>query len=241
VLPEYTIRESARAKHVRFRVTMSDGLTVVIPKGFDRRRIPGMLEEKRDWVDRALKEIAVHRAAQPSLDHRPAAIELPAIGQSWHLDWVATAKANVSIAKVAPSRLRLSGSIADRAAWRSTLRRWLIERGREHLIPWTKDLSRELGIPIHRISIRCQKTRWGSYTAREGAAGTISLNAQLLFLPDRLVRYVIMHELCHAMHPNHSPSFWSLVRTHEPDADRLRKELRDSWSRVPAWLHQAPR
>ena len=81
--PDYTIRESARARRVSFRVTPADGLVIVIPKGFDRRRIPGMLEEKRDWVDRALKEIAVHRGARPSDNHRPTAIELTTVGQTW--------------------------------------------------------------------------------------------------------------------------------------------------------------
>jgi len=232
LLPEHTIRESKRAKHVRFRVTVSDGLVIVIPSGFDRRRIPGMLEEKRDWVDRALKEIEIHRAARPSVDQRPTDIELTAIGQSWHLDWVETTKGKVAITAAGPSRLQLSGSIGDPAAWRLTLRRWLIERGREHLIPWVEDLAHKLNIHIERVSIRCQKTRWGSYSTK----GTISLNAQLLFLPKRLVRYVLVHELCHAVHANHSPSFWSLVRTHEPDADRLRAETRDARRLVPSWI-----
>lgn len=232
MFPEYTIRESARARHVRFRVTPADGLVVVIPKGFDRRRIPGMLEEKRDWVRRAMKQMESHRAALPPTDLRPTAIELPAIGRIWQLDWIETTKANVSISAIGPFRLRLSGSIQDQALWRSALRQWLIERAREHLIPRVEDMAHALGTPIRRISMRCQKTRWGSYSTR----GTISLNAQLLFLPERLVRYVISHELCHAVHPNHSPSFWNLLRTHESDADRLRAELRTSWSLVPSWI-----
>ena len=130
------------------------------------------------------------------------------------------------------SRLQLSGSISDPAAWRSVLRRWLIERGREHLIPRAEDMAHALGIHIERVSIRCQKTRWGSYSTK----GTISLNAQLLFLPERLVRYVLAHELCHAVHANHSPSFWRLLQTHEPDADRLRTELRAARRFVPGWI-----
>jgi predicted metal-dependent hydrolase len=229
---EYTVRESARAKRVRLRVTVSDGLVVVIPKGFDRRRIPGMLEEKRDWVDRAMKEIEAHRAALPSADGRPEAIELPASGLTWRLEWRKAPGDDVTIAAIGPSRLRLSGSVDDPTAWRSALRGWLLARGREHLIPWVDEMAHALGVRVERVSVRCQKTRWGSYSTR----GTISLNAQLLFLPERLVRFVLLHELCHAAHPDHSSSFWDLVRTHEPDADRLRKELRAAWKQVPHWL-----
>ena len=229
---DYTVRESARAKRVRFRVTISDGLIVVIPKGFDRRRIPKLLEQKRDWIARALNEIETRRAALPPTDHRPETITLPAIGRAWRLEWSKTEGGKVSIAEIDPSRLRLSGSIDDPAAWRPALRRWLLERGREYLIPRAEDMASALGVQVQRVSIRCQKTRWGSYSTN----GTVSLNAQLLLLPDRLVRFVLLHELCHATYPSHSPAFWDLVRSHEPDADRLRKELRDGWQYVPGWL-----
>ena len=232
--PDYTVRESARAKHVRFRVTLSDGLVVVVPKGFDRGQIPELVEEEREWIARALKEIETRRADLPPADHRPETIDLPAIGQSWRLEWNETAGEKVSIAVTGPLRLRVSGPISDRAAWGAALRRWLLERGREHLIPWTEDLARTIGVRVRRSSIRCQRARWGSYST----SGTISLNAQLLFLPERLVRYVLLHELCHAVHPNHSSSFWDLVRTHERDVDGLRKELRAAWRLVPTWLQR---
>jgi predicted metal-dependent hydrolase len=233
---DYTIRESARAKHARLRVTLSDGLVVVVPAGFDRRRIPGILREHRAWIERALKRIETHRAAVPLTDCRPETIELPAIGQIWRVDWRKTDALRVSVAVTGPLRLRVSGPVDDRSLCHTALRRWLIERGRERLIPWTEDLARELGVRVRRTSVRCQRTRWGSYSTK----GTISLNAQLLFLPEELVRYVLLHELCHVRHPNHSPRFWNLVRRHEPDTERLRKELRAAWKYVPDWIAGAP-
>lgn len=233
---DYTVRESARAKHVRFRVTVSDGLIVVIPKGFDRQRIPGLVEEKRDWIVRALEQIEAHSAEMTRADRRPQTIEFPAIGERWRLEWCETDAPRVSVSEIGRFQLSVQGPICDRAAWRPALRRWLIERGREHLIPWVEDLAQTLGIQVHRVSIRCQKTRWGSYSTK----GTISPNAQLLFLPERLVRFVLLHELCHTVHSNHSPRFWDLVRTHEPDADRLRKELRCAWKNVPHWISKIP-
>ena len=234
MLPEYTVRETTRAKHVRFRVSISDGLVVVIPKGFDRRRIPGLLEEKREWVGRAMKQIEAHRADLPPPEQQPMSIELPAIGQSWQLEWREIPGETVSVAAIAPSRLRLSGSIDDSDAWRAALRGWLMAQGREHLIPWAERMAHVAGVRIERVSVRCQKTRWGSYSPRN----RVSLNAQLLFLPERLVRYVILHELCHAKHTDHSPAFWNLLRMHEPDADCLRAELRTIWRHVPSWLQQ---
>jgi len=237
VLHDYTVRESARAKRARLRVSVSDGLVVVIPKGFDRRRIPRMLAEHRDWIERAIRQIEAEREALQSNGRRPEAIELPAIGQSWRLEWQAAPGARVRIAEPDPRTLRLSGATDNPIAWGKSLRGWLLERGREHLIPRAEEMARTLDVRIERVSVRCQRTRWGSYSTR----GTISLNAQLLFLPERLVRFVLLHEVCHAMHPNHSPEFWALVRAHEPEADRLREELRSAWKHVPGWLTIAKR
>jgi len=232
LLIDYTIRESARAKHIRFRVTVSDGLVVVIPKGFDQRQIPELLEGKRAWLAQALKEIEKHRMAMPSPDHQPTTIELPAMGQIWQLGWIETGEPKVSISNIGESKLQIAGPIQDVAAWQSALKRWLIECGRIHLVPWTENLSQELGIPIQRVTVRCQKTRWGSYSSK----GTVSLNAQLLLLPRRLARYVLIHEICHAVHPNHSSRFWRLVQRWEPEANCLRAELRNAWRLVPGWL-----
>lgn len=232
MLPDYTIRESPRAKHVRFRITLSEGLIVVIPVGFNRKRIPALLEEKRAWLTQSLKEIETRRKAMPLPETRPQEIELRCIGQTWRLDWVETDMANISIQETDAFQLEISGAIQDYTAWQQTLKHWLMYHARAALIPWANALSQELGIPIQRVVIRCQKTRWGSYSSK----GTVSLNAQLLLLPRPVVSYVLVHELCHAMHLNHSAQFWRLVRQWEPDADRLRAELRKAGRFIPSWI-----
>jgi hypothetical protein len=79
--------------------------------------------------------------------------------------------------------------------------------------------------------VRNPHTRWGSYSRKE----TVSLNQNLLFLPTHLVRYVLLHELCHSVHLEHSAQFWSLLRDKEPRADALRDELRLAWRYLPDW------
>jgi hypothetical protein len=80
--------------------------------------------------------------------------------------------------------------------------------------------------------VRRQKTRWGSCSSR----GTISLNAKLLFLPPPLVDHLLLHELCHTRHMDHSPAYWTCVAGFEPDYRRLENEVTRGNRYVPAWF-----
>jgi predicted metal-dependent hydrolase len=77
------------------------------------------------------------------------------------------------------------------------------------------------GFKIGKITIRNQKTRWGSCSKR----GNINFNYRIANIPQRLSDYVIVHELCHLGEFNHSKNFWSLVERTMPDYLQRRKEL----------------
>ena len=110
-----------------------------------------------------------------------------------------------------------------------------MQAAEERLAPRLLALARELGYPVKRVVIRCQRTRWGSCSTR----GTVSLNCSLVFLGMDVVRYLFVHELAHTKHMNHSASFWRLVERIEPDYRRLDRELLASWRIVPGWVFKS--
>jgi predicted metal-dependent hydrolase len=79
------------------------------------------------------------------------------------------------------------------------------------------------GVAAKAVSIRDQRTRWGS-CSRDGR---LSFNYRLAILPPRLAEYVVVHELCHMLEFNHSPRFWALVARTVPEHRTLRKALHE--------------
>ncbi len=108
----------------------------------------------------------------------------------------------------------------DERGARALLQGWLKRAAYERLAPRLLQLAGELNYSVARVSIRCQRTRWGSCSTR----GTVSLNCSLLFLTLDVVRYLFVHELAHTKHMNHSANFWRLVEKIEPDYRRLDRE-----------------
>ena len=209
-----------------------EGLVVVVPRGFNRGRIPALLERNRRWLEHAAILIEARRRAFNLQDvKRPRRLELQAIGESWELEYRAAEGERATVIQQA-GRLLVFGPLTNEAALRAGILRWLAARARARLTPWLKRLAFEHGFTVAAMAIKAQRTRWASCSS----AKAINLNLKLLFLPPELVQYTLLHELCHTRELNHSPRFWAFVKRLDLDYLTKDNQLKDAWRYVPPWL-----
>lgn len=100
----------------------------------------------------------------------------------------------------------------------------LKKKAKKIILPLVEDYSEIMGVIYGRVAFRTQKTRWGS-CSREG---NLNFNCLLALCPEPVIRYVVVHELSHRVHMNHSKAFWHLVEEFMPDYKEHRKWLKDN-------------
>ena len=98
-----------------------------------------------------------------------------------------------------------------------------LNKAQDELLSRLEYFSEKHKLPYNRAAFRCQKTKWGSYSSQNN----ISLNINIAFLPEHLQDYILLHELCHIRHMNHSKAFWTqLDEFCDGRAKEYAKELR---------------
>jgi len=222
------IRVSARARRLSIRVYPDARVECVVPPRARPREIEAFIAVHREWIE-SRRAIALRNRPEPQ-PFPPAAIELRMSAEMWRLQVVVAAGA-LRVREVSQGILRAMGG-ASTPRLRAGLRTWLLRAARTRLEPRVAAIAQAMGVDFSKVSIRRQRSRWGSCSAR----GTISLNCCLLFQRSEVVDYLIVHELVHRSHMNHSARFWQAVERHCPDWRALDRELVQGWRHVPSWI-----
>lgn len=217
----YRVRRHARARRRLVRVTKDNGVVVTLPKGDHRRVAKELLAEWSDWVEEKVDDLGVWDGPQiPSYATgseiyflgRPRVLDIGPLpfGQRRSRMWLSNDTLHLEL---------LPGEVLD---------------PRDALI---RHLKKEAGIILRsrvdhwaeitelypaKVMVGERKTRWGSCSSRR----TISLCYRLVMAPSRVIDAIVVHELCHLEHMDHSSRFWELVHSTLPDYEKW-----DGWLR----------
>jgi predicted metal-dependent hydrolase len=205
----YTVRRSERARRVRVTVDPERGVVVTLPRRSPEKAAQAAVVELRPWIERRLAEQARARAQVAARGDT-----LPYLGTSLQL-------------VPEPGRTRVhrreSTLLVPDGDARDAIERWYRRAARDEIAPRLDAATDAIGRPYTGLTIRSQKTRWGSCSS----TGAMSFNWRLLLAPDEeILDYVVWHEACHLVEMNHSPRFWALVQRHFPQHERPRRWLR---------------
>jgi predicted metal-dependent hydrolase len=226
--PLYKIKRHRRAKHVKLRIAELQNLEITVPYRFNVHEIPSILENNKAWIQKHLANFVLN-----NVDALPESVELPACNERWIIHYMKSPDKKIKLlTRHHLKEIVLIGNTQDIISCFSKLKAWLKKRAKLCLPTLLDNISKTMLLRYNKVSIRDQKTRWGSCSAGK----SISLNYKLLFLPNRLVTHVLIHELSHLVHLNHSDKFWSLVARYDSAWKEHRRELRHTKIFIPGWL-----
>ena len=230
----YVFKRVPRRRHVHIFVNDEGTLEVRAPWRFSLSKARDVLRENAGWVSETLDAVRERLAQRPRL---VTGTRLPLLDGSLRLDIRPQAQIDMfectrpwrGRAERRGTVLRIISASLGEGELRFLIERWYRREAATWLSARVEHFSARLGVQPSRVTIRGQRSRWGSCSGK----GTVSLNWRLMMVPGALADYVVVHELCHLRHMDHSPNFWAMVSGAVPDYRQRRRSLDALRGRLP--------
>jgi predicted metal-dependent hydrolase len=216
----YSLKRSSIARLLRISINTQRGLSVTIPSRYSTKDLPEFLQSKSSWI---LKHLATSKTG-PGVPEskKPRGIRtVPYLGQKLKVVRGVGGNNQDSPITIAQDRLLINLPSVKGAAIKLAIARWLIDQSVKVIGSKVKIFCERMGLKCRRVTIRNQKTRWGSCSRLQN----LSFNWRIIMAPEKVVDYVVIHELCHLKEMSHSKSFWALVAGYCPQWHEHRRWL----------------
>ena len=222
---DYTVKYRRR-KTIELRIDRNGEITVIAPLGYPKRAIVEFVYSKENWVKGKLEKIMEHRAKKEkyanTIEHGGRV-------------WILGKRHGISIeiikgdgikecVEIEYGKVTIKSRTRAKAAVRSLLENHLREMARSIMAERISFYEKHILVKHNSFRIKNQKTRWGSCSSK----GNLNFNFRLVMAPIEIVDYVVVHELCHIVHMNHSAVFWNLVGSIISDYNERRQWLREN-------------
>lgn len=227
-MPNYCLRRSKKAKYVHFKMNPIKGLEIIIPHRFTLKYLPEVIDKHRSWIEQQ-EDRRIQQFSSSELTTRPAKLDFQAIGRSYHLYYMPSNRNKIIESVDQLTIMHQSDLLSD---IHLQLKLWVKAQAKILLADLFQALAIEHQFNYQKLTVREQKNRWGSCSSK----GHIHLNYKLLFLPSPLCRHIMLHELCHLVHLNHSKQFWELLAKYDNNWQEHNKKTRKESFFIPIWL-----
>jgi predicted metal-dependent hydrolase len=206
-LPEHTIVVSKR-KSLALEISVEKGLVIRLPKRLSFTNASSFLQQKKEWI---LKKFHFIQHKKKECEEKKKQFFF--LGKNYINHFYSEQENQMKGACF---------SFANFEKESEALVAWYTEKAKEYFQTHTTLIAKQMNISFSRIRITSAQRRWGSCSSN----GTISFPWRLIMLPEKIIRYVIIHELAHRKEMNHSKNFWSIVHQFCPEYKEQRSWLR---------------
>ena len=201
-------------------ITVIDGsVQAIVPDQLSNARVEKLIQKRTPWIRRKLREQS--QAVSPKPKEYVSGESFTYLGRNYRLKILSGGYREVKLIggylEVDVSKNSSENDI------RNALVDWYEEHALDRLTEKSDRQAGILGVSPNSIAVRDYKSRWGSCSSK----GDISFNWRIIIAPHHIVDYVVVHELCHLKHPNHSPAYWRSVKREIPDYEVCRRWLKE--------------
>ena len=220
---QYQVRNSKKAKYPSLNYSPEKGLVVVIPDGLDLD-IEEFILIHESWVNKQLlKNPIIKEFVYPN------DIYIPYLNRKYEIEYIHIPSKRIKLENKAFDRLTISGNIKE-DSMKKLLDAWLMSLAKKYLPYALNQVSYQIGLSYSSCKIKKLKTMWGCCSSLK----EISLSHKMMLLPNNLINYILIHELCHTVHMNHSKRFWALVERYDKNFKRHKNSLKNISELIPS-------
>lgn len=219
---QYQVQRNTRSRNLRMRITNASEVIVSAPPRVSDHVISRFVSDHTDWIIKNLAKLKARKSIQ-----KPD--ELTVFGKNYKKVVHPADDVNTRHPVfIQDDELHIQPVSDSAAAVQRTFETFLKTTAQKYIIPRTKQLADIMNITYTTLTLRDQKTRWGSCSSQGG----LNFNWRLVQYPTQMIDYVIIHELAHRREMNHSHRFWAIVAKYDPEYQAHRRWLQKYGSTV---------
>jgi predicted metal-dependent hydrolase len=215
----YTLKRSLKARLLWLKIDENGSLIITVPRHYNLDLLDSFLKSKAKWI---LKNIDKINQNKKVLEQPAYFRTVPYLGKTINI-LKRSNNDNLIEINLENDNLIVNLDPEIRFKYSPDVELWLKIQARNIIGIKAREFSLKTGLIYNKISIRGQKSRWGSCSHKMN----LNFNWRLIMLPEPVLDYVVIHELCHLQEMNHSKKFWKLVESYCPE-----------WKKYRKWLYQ---
>lgn len=217
----------SRRKSISISVEAPGKVSVVAPMGLSEYETINIVKSKARWIIQKLYEVRDVKTVPINKDFVNGESFLY-LGRNYSLQLNVNTTLKKPVVKLYQGKFMVNTPTWDEEVIKKAMESWYRSKAREQIEKRLKFYQPKVGVKPAQVMIKDQKKRWGSCSSK----GNLNFNWRLVMAPSPVLDYIIVHELCHLVHLNHSREFWNLVSAILPDYENRKDWLRKNGVRL---------